>query len=92
MLAPGWQERLHPLKNENTQNKTGWCLDVADLAAAKLVAYRDKDRDFVRILLRERMIDAATLIKRVSEVPLEEEALRSRLKAWIARTVKELGQ
>ena len=37
-LPAGWSERLVPICNENTGGATGWCLDVHDLAASKLVA------------------------------------------------------
>ena len=40
-LPPGWQERLVPIHNENTGGATGWCLEVHDLAASKLVAGRE---------------------------------------------------
>jgi hypothetical protein len=54
-LPAGWQERLIPLRNENTGGAIGWCLEVHDLAASKLVAGREKDLEFVRVLLREKM-------------------------------------
>jgi len=60
-LPTGWIERLVPIKNENTGGATGWCLEVHDLAVAKLVAGREKDVDFVRVLLHERMVGSETL-------------------------------
>src|SRR5262245_37430691 len=51
VLPTGWQRRAVPVRNENTGNRTGWCVEAHDLAVSKLVAFRDKDRDFVRILL-----------------------------------------
>lgn len=39
-LPMGWQDRLVPLHNENTGGATGLCLEIHDLAAAKLVAGR----------------------------------------------------
>src|SRR5882672_7163441 len=47
----GWKERLVPIHNENTGGATGWCLEIHDLAASKLVAGREKDLDFVRLLV-----------------------------------------
>ena len=41
ILPPGWQQRLVPIHNENTGGATGWCLEVHDLAASKLVAGRE---------------------------------------------------
>jgi len=65
-LPAGWVDRLVPLVNANTGGATGWCLEVHDLAVSKLVAGREKDLDFVRVLVRERMVDPALLEKRVT--------------------------
>ena len=69
-LPPGWQDRLVPIRNENTGGATGWCLEVHDLAASKLVAGRQKDLDFVRVLLREKMVSTDTLGSRIEALPL----------------------
>jgi len=74
-LPPGWQDRLVPIHNENTGGATGWCLEVHDLAASKLAAGRDKDLDFVRLLLREKMVATETLASRVEALPLPPERL-----------------
>lgn len=69
-LPNGWKGRLVPISNENTQGATGLCLEAHDLAAAKLAAGRDKDLDFVRIMLREKMISNAELANRIATLPL----------------------
>ena len=51
VLPRGWRDRLVPLRSEATGGATGLCLDLHDLAVAKLVAGREKDRVFVRALL-----------------------------------------
>ena len=57
VLPGGWQNRTIPVSDERTtQGNTGHCLESHDLAASKLVAHRDKDRDFVRVLLVERLV------------------------------------
>ncbi len=68
-LPAGWVDRLVPFANDNTGGATGWCLEVHDLAVSKLVAGRDKDLDFVRVLVRERMVDPALLEERVTMLP-----------------------
>ena len=73
VLPAGWQERLVPLQNENTGGATGWCLEVHDLASAKLVANRDRDRAFLRVLLQEHLVDPATLAQRLRQLPLSAE-------------------
>ena len=81
-LPAGWSDRLVPLTGANTGGATGWCLEVHDLAVSKLVAGREKDLDFVRVLLRERMVDAALLERRItmlSDVGGVQDLVRSRL-------------
>jgi Nucleotidyltransferase of unknown function (DUF6036) len=74
-LPPGWQERLVPIHNENTGGATGWCLEVHDLAASKLAAGRQKDLEFVRLLVSEKMVSAETLARRVEALPLPPDRL-----------------
>ncbi len=81
-LPAGWADRLVPLSNENTGGATGWCLEVHDLAVSKLVAGREKDVEFVRVLVQERMVDPKLLAERVTLVRAPEavqDLARSRL-------------
>lgn len=88
-LPPEWRERAVPVYDEvGTRGNTGWCLEAHDLAASKLVAFRDKDRDFVRLLLVHDLIEADTLRRRVRKLALERET-RRRLE-WIDRTERDL--
>ena len=75
-LPAGWQERLVPIHNENTGGATGWCLEVHDLAASKLVAGREKDLDFVQVMLRERMLNLETLAERAASLPVPSDRLQ----------------
>lgn len=87
VLPAGWKERLIPIRNPNTRNATGWCLEVHDLAVSKLVAGREKDLDYLGILISKDMIKSATIDERISLLPLPAERLipvyerLSRLKA-----------
>lgn len=86
----GWQHRAKPVVDEiSTRGKIGWCVEIHDLAASKLAAYREKDRDFVRTLLIEGMITTKTLIERISLLKIDKE-LRDRLLQWIHYTIEEL--
>lgn len=81
-LPAGWEDRLVPVHNENTAGATGWCLEVHDLAISKLVAGRERDLDFLQVLVRERMVDPAVLHDRLSTLTLPDnriQALRERL-------------
>jgi hypothetical protein len=85
-LPSGWERRVIPVCNEGTNWKTGLCLEAHDLAASKLAAFREKDRDFVRVLLTERMINEEVLVSRIQtlDVPVEQ---RHRMREWVLLTV-----
>ena len=90
-LPPDWQSRVIPVSDAiGTRGKTGWCIEAHDLAASKLAAFREKDRDFVRILLREGLIQGAILRNRTASLSMDEER-RTRLMHWIDITLQELG-
>ena len=74
-LPAGWMERLVPIENENTGGAVGWCLEAHDLAASKLVAGREQDVHFLRVLLREGMVSAAVLADRIRALPLPPDRL-----------------
>lgn len=65
ILPQGWRDRLIPINNSNTNGVTGLCLERYDLCVAKLAANREKDLEFVRALLRERIVDPDVLIQRI---------------------------
>jgi len=75
-LPWGWAERLVPIHNENTAGATGWCLEVHDLAISKLVAGREKDLAFLRILLRERMAAPPVLRERLSTLTVSPDRMQ----------------
>jgi len=85
-LPMGWQERLVPVRDDiGTRGKTGWCLEGHDLAASKLVAFRDKDRDFVRVLLVKGLVKPRTLRARIATLGIPPEE-RERLSEWVRLT------
>lgn len=89
-LPEGWRGRLVLVRNANTRRCSGWCLEPHDLAASKLAAFRDKDREFVRGMLYERLIDARVLGERLATMPVDGE-LRARLLTWVTGTVRDLA-
>ena len=90
VLPKDWEQRAiairHPI---GTRGNTGWCIEAHDLAASKLVAFREKDKEFLRLLLIEGMIDAEILTERISELDLDDQ-IRERLLLWLQITVKDL--
>ena len=89
-LPTGWRERtvevMHPI---GTRGNVGRCVESHDLAASKLYAYREKDRDFVRTLLAEGLIDSGVLRTRVAALPVDRES-KERLETWIRVTAEDL--
>lgn len=75
-LAPGWDQRLVPVRNRNTREHTGWCLEAHDLAASKLAAGREKDLDFVLALRRHGYVGADTLRRLAASLPIPEQNAR----------------
>jgi hypothetical protein len=84
ILPAGWAERLVRIENENTGGAVGWCLEAHDVAISKLIAGREQDVRFLRVLLHERMVDARTLEERLKSVPLPEDRIRQ-LRARLTR-------
>lgn len=86
VLPEGWQARTIVVRNDNTRNLTGLCVEAHDLAVSKLVAFRDKDRSFVRVLLLEHLVDAGTLRRRLRQLPNHERVTKELLRlidAWV---------
>ena len=91
-LPRGWEDRTIPIRDEvSTRDSTGWCVESHDLAASKLAAFREKDRDFVRILLTEKMIDYPVLLERISLLNVDGQ-LRDHLRYWVQTTAEELNK
>ncbi|MDR3300565.1 MAG: hypothetical protein LBU43_11370, partial [Candidatus Accumulibacter sp.] len=76
--------RLIKVQNQQTDLKIGYCLEPHDLAASKLAAGRDKDWDFVSIMLQHGLADKKTLQNRIGKLPISDER-QTRLNLWIAQ-------
>jgi hypothetical protein len=90
-LPDGWQDRTVAVVHEiGTRGKVGHCVEAHDLAASKLAAYREKDREFVTALLVEGMIRPDVLAERLRSLPVQPDLL-SKLEGWVRRTARELS-
>lgn len=87
VLPKNWAARTRPLRLKENRG-TGLCLEVHDLAASKLVAFREKDRAFVRVLLAAGCLKPRTLVSRIRLLPVKESD-RTRLAQWVHVTVRE---
>lgn len=93
ILPAGWPRRAIAVRNENTRNNTGWCVEAHDLAASKLVAFRHKDKTFVRILLVDALIKPATLRRRLSQLPSHPQVtirLLEAIEEWLEGVLTDL--
>jgi hypothetical protein len=84
VLPRGWQSRLVPVRGPGTRGATGWCLDVHDLAIAKLVAGREKDLDFAAAAARHGLVERETLQARLADTDVAD-SLRAIVAGRIAR-------
>jgi hypothetical protein len=90
-LPEGWGDRTIAVSHiKRTRGHTGYCLEAHDLAASKLVAYREKDRVFVTVLLSEGLIDGHTLLNRIGYLPVSD-GVRNRLIRWVKITIADLS-
>jgi hypothetical protein len=69
-LPDGWAERLIPFHTPRTGGVTAWCLDPNDLFASKLAAWRDKDRQFLRAMLRRKFARPEIVRLRIEDLPV----------------------
>jgi hypothetical protein len=91
LLPHGWQERLIAVRNENTGGGSGMCLEVHDLAAAKLLAGRDKDLDFLRSLFLHRLASPEVIEQRLVTTALPGDR-RTACLARLSRLASEAGK
>lgn len=88
ILPTRWRDRAVTIRSEATGGITGICPHPSDLAISKLAAWREKDQEFVAILLRDRITTAAEIDARLSELDATMAAqIRPRLRSAVsART------
>jgi hypothetical protein len=85
VLPDGWQQRTIAVENANTSGIRGLCREAADLAVSKLAAGREKDVDFVRVLLRERLVLSSTLHARIDLIPALDASRSTEMHAVVDR-------
>jgi hypothetical protein len=85
----GWEKRCLRVPVGNPE-VTVVCPEIHDLAASKLAAGRDKDFDYVSVLIAHDYVHTRTLLRRVArlEVPAEH---RDRVRAWIGAVAHRLS-
>ncbi|MDZ4251399.1 MAG: DUF6036 family nucleotidyltransferase [Sulfuritalea sp.] len=91
VLPKDWKSRLINVCSPNTNGVTGLCLDPHDLFISKLAAWRDKDINFAKAMIRHRMVDKDRLLALAARVPNPEDDLgcAARIKVRIERLYAE---
>lgn len=85
VLPEGWRDRLIEHVNDNTNGVRGLCLEANDLVVSKLAAGREKDLEFCRAALRERLAEHDTVVARLGLTetdPDRRDAVTSMLRSW----------
>lgn len=75
-LPAGWESRAIAYERRDAEPSRAMCLEQHDLVVSKLVAGREKDRDFATALIAAGLVDPATLHERAVELPLPGGAIR----------------
>ena len=88
-LPDGWRDRLVRLEPTSASSPV-WCLEIHDCVVSKLVADRQKDREYSAALLASGIVTRETLASRVDALPDSVPiAKRKVIEAWIARESAE---
>lgn len=85
-LPTGWETRLIRFQNENTRGITALCLHPLDLACSKLVASREKDIEFVGVMLSHRLIEGAALVAHIAFLPENNQQERAKQTLEVVRS------
>ncbi len=84
VLPRGWRDRLIPIRNPNTRDNTGWCLEPHDLVVSKTIAGPEKYLQFLAGAAKGGLVDLDTLRKRLAETVVDDD-LRVRVIARFGR-------
>jgi hypothetical protein len=84
ILPRQWRKRAVVLENENTNGYRGICLAPADIVISKLVAGREKDKIFVRSVIRNKIVTLQDVERLFPECNEEMQKLvMPRLDLWL---------
>jgi len=67
-LPDGWEQRLVEFHVHDPSGTIGLCLEKHDLAFSKLAAGREKDFEFIRELLKHRLINRGKVLRLIESV------------------------
>lgn len=84
ILPKGWKDRCTKISDKWQTELVGNCISITDLAVSKLMAFREKDKEFVETLIYHRFVSINDMIEGVHlcevESVLKQQAIR-----WLQR-------
>lgn len=88
VLPTGWEQRVVAYERADALPSHAVCLEPHDLVVSKLVAGREKDREFATALIRAGLVDPKVLRER-AELLSQPGGVIRRVRDSIGRRVKE---
>jgi len=81
ILPSRWRERAVAIQTAETSGVIEICPEPADLAVSKLAAWREKDQEYVHVLVQREIVSVDQILARLGEVDDETATrIRSRLR------------
>jgi hypothetical protein len=80
-LPDGWEQRLVEFKVNDSAGTVGLCLEKHDLVFSKLAAGRAKDFEYIRELLKHRLINRRKVL-RLIKAEIQEELKQLLVRNW----------
>lgn len=91
VLPAGWEGRLVRFPDPSGTTSNALCLDPHDLVVAKLVAGREKDREFAAALLNAGLVRVTVLSERANALPDSEGVRRRSVVSWLQSWQSKYG-
>ena len=89
-LPNGWEGRLVPFEPPDANPARARCIEKHDLVISKLVAMREKDREFADALIGAGMVDLAILDARCNQLSGVSPAVVKGVRDWLEAARKRL--
>lgn len=92
-LPRGWEKRVVPVEATklNDSTVTIYCLEPHDLCVTKLLAYRNKDRDFVGALADEGLVSLGVVAERLQQISPRSFDQSELARAWVQDRLHRAG-
>jgi len=82
ILPKNWQQRCKIINDKWQKDYNGFCISLPDLAVSKLMAYRERDKEFVEILLINKLINSEEINFLINQCDVDIR-LKNRAITWL---------